>query len=116
MTCKLCQSRPVPESYGSPRKCAFDESGAFTSDNWNCETMNALRGALLFRYLDDDNGSIALFPLIDGPNDVSGYIVLTYYKSRGTIGGARIVNDDQPDIGLTLEIAESQLEQMGVTK
>ena len=115
MTCKLCESRPVPKNYGSPRKCAFDEKGAFTRDNWNCETINEMRRALLFRYTGEENGSIALFPLIDAPNEVNGYVVLTYDKNRGTVGGARIVCDEQDDLSLTLEIAESQLEQMGVS-
>lgn len=115
MTCKLCQLRPVPENYGSPRRCAFGEFGEFIADNWNCETMNELRGAYIWKHRDDQvKGSICVLPVGEISGTSMGYLVLTYYKDRGETGGARIVQDDQPDVPLSRFIAEHMLGELGI--
>jgi hypothetical protein len=83
--------------------------------------MNELRGAYIWNHRDDNSGgSICVLPAgellaanSDDDNSL-GYIVLTYYKNRGTTGGARLVNDDKPDAPLTLVVAEHILKGLGV--
>lgn len=55
---------------------------------------------------DDSAGAISVIRVPDA-TEQPGYIVLTYYKDRGTVGGARVVSDDDPDQVLTLATAES---------
>lgn len=89
------------------RRCAFTASGRFRKNNWNCETMIALRGAAFFRHRDDFvNGSIGVVEMPDetGPrDDVKGFLVLTWYKDRGGSPGATWLHwrpvdlDNMPD-------------------
>lgn len=100
MTCALC-------SGNRGQRCAFDDSGNFVSDNWNCGTMNELRHLAVTGWRDDNScGSISIVPIPDVLDDPHGYIVLTYYKDRGRTAGARICNDDEPDLPLSLRVAE----------
>jgi hypothetical protein len=106
MTCHLCKTRPVPEYYGSPRRCAFDERGNFTPDNWNCETMNDLHGKSIFHDTNRGDSSIVVITERGAPDEQDGHIVLTLYKRRGTVNGARVVGEGKPNALLTLAIAE----------
>jgi len=104
MTCKLCKERGKPESFGSDPKCAFPD-GVFTSDNWNCATMNALRDiAGSYRHGNEDQYA-EVIPATD--DDECTHIVLTWYKSRGRTEGAWMLFDDRPPEPLTLEVAEN---------
>jgi hypothetical protein len=90
------------------RKCAFTTSGRFTPANWQCETMNALRDAVALTRRDDlHNASIGIVPVPEGA-DWRGYVVLAWYKNRGTVGQALLVNDDV-SCRLTLKVAEGVL-------
>lgn len=94
----------------SKRRCAFTKSGRFRKNNWCCETMMALRGAAVFRERDDlSAGSIAVLPVPD-TLDVTGWLSLSYYKDRGTSGGAVILGDEGQRHSLTLTRAERILE------
>ncbi len=62
---------------GDDPKCAF-ASGAFSSDNWNCATMNALRDLAEQASSRSDEERCGVVPLHDG-----SFIVLGWYKSRG---------------------------------
>lgn len=92
-----------------PVRCAF-EKGIFNHDNWNCETMNVLRERCDYEFRDDTSaGSFGVIHIPDveagGPLQ-QGYIVMTWYKQRGTTGRAYVVNDDDEPAPLTLTTAE----------
>lgn len=106
MTCLACLSAGMkPPHFGSPRRCAF-ESGIFSTDNWQCATLNALRDLAIFSHRDDmENGSICVIPL--PVNDIQqGYIVLSFYKDRGSVGRAIVMNDEEEPKVLTLQVAD----------
>jgi hypothetical protein len=109
MTCKLCAERPVPDNYGSERKCAFDEQGMFTPENWMCETMNELR-----RRVRIASGSINddVLLIIDASSEgVSAWIALVIYKRRGRVESATLLSDGRSR-SLTLEDAENALKKL----
>jgi hypothetical protein len=117
MTCALCRPR-IAEGvrlsvlslgsllYEDPPKCAFVREN-FSDENWNCGTMNALRGlASVCSWSDDQNA--ALLPM----RDESGrFLLLGWYKNRGRTELARIVGeyDVEP---LTLTEAERFLSRV----
>jgi hypothetical protein len=125
--CARCSADPLPSGFGSPRSCAFDAEGSFTSDNWNCATLNALP-VLPYAFADtegcgaDDGGSgssdlhgddeslqiVACGPWRneDGGEFTSGWVVLTRYKHRGKCSSAVWVGDFWPPVPLTLAMAE----------
>lgn len=103
MTCAACKAAPKLRR----RKCAFAGNGRFRSDNWMCETLGKLRDAALWNMRDDlHSGSLAVVLLPDRDN-LQGYIVLSYYKSRGTVGAAVMMHDDKPPKVLTRSLAEA---------
>lgn len=121
MTCPLCKSDPQPQNFAQPRLCAFDSAGHFMSCNWMCLTMLALRDCCDYRdRCDDAAGSIGVIRLPDldwrgfDVDDVSprGYLVLTWDKDRGATPGAKIMCEGEPDMGLTLSVAQQLLECM----
>lgn len=97
----------------SPIECAFS-SGEFSTDNWGCRTMSLLRDYSddFFKYRDDFvNGSIGVLPVPEY-KDLSGYVVMTWYKDRGRTGQAYIMDDDEEPRRLTLKEAEDLIEYM----
>ena len=136
--CALCKSTPVPENYGSPRSCAFDAGGLFTSDNWACVTALHLRElagenedskneeSFYIRANDQSYGALYVPP---NPNDVpegeefgpfrgGGFIAMSWYKGHGQTeiiirvdprdGGAL----DEAGLPLTLREAEAAIENI----
>ncbi len=109
MPCRRCEARDVGESEQYP-KCGFPETNfrQFTSDNWSCATLNALR--ILARELGEpiyreDQASILL------PASTPGcFIVLSWYKRRGKTEGAWLFREDKRPIPLPLEEAERTLD------
>ena len=98
----------------SPIQCAFDNSCEFLSNNWACRTMFRLRDIARekgFHFRDDsDAASIGVIWInghIVGENVQMGYIVMTWYKSRGKTGHAWVVCDDRRIEKLTKETAEA---------
>ncbi|MCD6468697.1 MAG: hypothetical protein J7L32_05265 [Thermoplasmata archaeon] len=108
--CELCKKRGKPAEYGSEVKCAFRDDGVFTKDNWNCATMNKLRDIALklghHIRNDSDWGSFGAVPFDDDKH--SGFIVMTWYKSRGKTDLAIYV-DDVETKPLTIEMAEAAI-------
>lgn len=112
MACKLCETRGKQWNGDDP-KCAF-ENDVFSSDNWNCATMNKLREiADEYKTVQrDDNscGSIGYVPMDNdyAPDDFDtygGYIVVMWYKSRGATGNAVFMTDNNT-IPLTIKHTE----------
>ncbi|KKL27248.1 hypothetical protein LCGC14_2387060 [marine sediment metagenome] len=137
--CKLCETfyeqYPLQERDGeqvhvlseersfrmtqSPQECAF-ETGAFSTKNFQCGTMNDLRDLAeklsedkerlekgycrdgYHRREDMDSGSIGVIRIPESDMEfegedgepVQGYIVMTWYKNRGRTGRAYIMDDD----------------------
>jgi len=124
MSCTRCK---LPKNFpGDERRCAF-ESGTFSKDNWRCGTMDALRDLLpndgectwsdFATRCDTSAASIGVLHIPESadwddagkPEDYSlqGYVVMTWYKQRGSVGSATIVYDDEEPRTLTLVEAEA---------
>ena len=91
----------------APVKCAFPR-GKFVDRNWNCCTMDGLRDNC--DYEDRDDGSAACVGVIRIPESHNrhiqqGYIVMTWYKDRGTTGRAYVMYCDYEPKPLTLKTA-----------
>jgi hypothetical protein len=114
MPCKLCRERGKTWNGDDPR-CAFAFDGRFNRDNWACETMFELR-RIAYRLgtvtRDDmECASIGYVPYVDEDSDEpNGYIVMTWYKDRGTTGNAIVMSDDNPIRELTEEMALKAIE------
>jgi hypothetical protein len=100
MTCLLCKQDPQPPN-SEPRKCAFSGDGIFLPDNWCCGTMLQLRDRCVWVHRDDlSAGSIGIVPIPDGL-ELQGYLVMTWYKSRGSTPNAFVMWDDAQPTRLT---------------
>ena len=97
--CKKCEDRAKTWN-GSAPNCAFDERGVFSSDNWNCATMNELRKIAEEREQWNEDQYIAAIPIIGEGT----FVVLSWYKHRGRTEGAWFV-DGGVMIPLVLEKA-----------
>lgn len=125
MSCNLCRKfrKKYPLKNGRHKiqeglfigkiKCAFDrKDGLFSTHNWNCETMNALRDLIQdCGYQDrDDNRSASVgvlrIPESDRVSIQQGYLILSWYKDRGRTGRVYIIWDDKKVEILTLQTAE----------
>lgn len=114
--CPRCAEDPQPEGFGSPRRCAFDESGAFTSENWNCASLSALLSdsdvdCTVEGYNQSMNHVRAYRQDEDGAWDDGhdGWIVLTRYKHRGCTSSAVHVGDFYPPRPVTLALVEASI-------
>ena len=79
MTCPRCLARGKTWEGDDPR-CAFEMS-TFSSDNWNCATMNDLRHELKEKILLHHHCGDTNFLILD--NEDCGIAEITWYKSRG---------------------------------
>ena len=108
--CPLCASRGRPADFGSAPVCAFTGAGKFRPNNWMCATMLALRTACTLRDRDDMSaGSIGVLRMPEDGVLPQGWLVLTWYKDRGTTSGAVIVGDTAKRYELTLARARRML-------
>lgn len=114
MTCPRCLADPQPEGYGEPRKCAFDESGVFQSDNFSCATLEALWKHIgpSQDFCDSDERVRCFFFDAHPVVDVFGIVALQRYKWRGRTQGAIVFNTSAGGtMPLTLALAEKALEE-----
>jgi hypothetical protein len=121
--CPGCKSRGKPWN-GQDPKCAFHNGETFDPDNWQCATMNALRdladrpGAT--HYQEDSRVAVLPYNTGDVAQDdddlinVRGFIVLAWYKDRGTTDQAFLMDEDQKPTPLTLAVARRVLTDAGV--
>lgn len=106
MPCKLCKERGQTWSGDAPR-CAFD--GQSISDNWNCATVNAIRGICYegqspmppgvdYQYCDDRKyATIKIDSCIMPDGSYIGQALwVSWYKSRGTTDALWILSSDLP--------------------
>lgn len=112
--CPRCVATGKPPNMATPT-CAFTARGAFRPSNWSCSTMLALREACAWRERDDlSAGSIGVVSVPDTGAAPQGYLVLTWYKQRGTTPGAVILDSDGKQHRLTLKRAECVLKGAGL--
>lgn len=112
--CPYCQARGQDWS-GDPPRCAFPDAGqtsaviGFNPDNWNCALLNKLRQHAelndLVSYNDDRNACLLRTPVHVWPGSET-HVLLSWYKSRGTIDGAWSVEGAQVK-PLTYDVAEA---------
>jgi len=87
MTCLHCKNR-IKNWNGDDPKCAF-EKNIFDSDNWMCATMSKLRGiAERHEVSYNEDQYLAVIPI----KDEATFLILSWYKHRGRIEGAWIVD------------------------
>jgi hypothetical protein len=127
MTCKRCEEyyRAYPLVDGKhrgeywesdPIQCAF-VGEEFDVENWNCQTMDGLRGLLETvpgsSRMRDDTSAASVGVLII-PHTLEemqqGYVVTTWYKERGATGQAWVMCDGEPPKLLTRTLAEAVLD------
>lgn len=102
--CARCSADLRPEGFGDDRRCAFTADGSFTSDNWNCATLNALIGEADNRAVEGCDERFEWTP-VNG-TDYGGWVITTRYKHRGCTSSAIVVGDFYPPKMLTLALAE----------
>jgi hypothetical protein len=126
MTCKLCEKfrEKYPLCRGKhvtgdnlvmdPISCAFEYSShrdEFWEENWNCQTMVALRDLLeeagVKLWDNDTNYAILPIPESNLKGVQRGALVLSWYKRRGTTSHAFVIDPEEalPKL-LTLVTAE----------
>lgn len=99
---------------GSNPVCAFVANGPFTSENWNCATMNLLRdlgeGCVVGNAEAQQYCIVLPVPRSEGdlPDGWPDFIVLGFYKRRGRTEGAWALAETEMK-PLRLEHAEAIL-------
>ena len=74
MSCRRCQER-IKDWHGADPDCGFDDAGKFTTENWNCATLNALRDMCEGVYSEDSRAALV--------SCEEGWLVVYWYKRRG---------------------------------
>ena len=105
--CELCDAaykNGRPSTYGSDPVCAFKE-GKFNLKNWSCRTLIELR-RIAYSFGDiHENNDMSLAHIADRDG---GWIVLSFYKDRGSVGTAVYITDTSVEV-LTEEKAKEVL-------
>jgi len=113
MVCQLCKEfcekyppkdgfHDISEFEGMEEiKCAFT-SNLFSSDNWNCMTLNALRDISYKDGFENDQ-SYTVLKLKDE------LLFLFFYKNRGKTDSVLLINSHGGIDGLTLDKAQEIL-------
>lgn len=125
--CEYCQQAyqgKRPGHFGSDPRCGFDGNSLFKSDNWQCATLNTLRSCIerygywLRKDMQQASIGVLTIPEHDGwfedeeDSEVkTGYIVMTWYKSRGATGNAVVMWDDHEVAPLNFATAKFVIEQ-----
>jgi hypothetical protein len=76
-------------------RCAF-KTKEFSGDNWNCQTMGKLRDIVEDKnHYERDDSSAGSFGWLMIPEDFDqrGYLVMSWYKNRGTTAQALVLNE-----------------------
>jgi hypothetical protein len=102
MACKECVKRGKTWN-GSDPVCGF-ENNKFSSDNWNCASMNQLRDLADASKVYNDDQYCTIIPIPESCD----FIVLYWYKSRGRTENAIVITDCGTE-PLTINIVEDVL-------
>lgn len=100
----MCRERGQ-DWQGDPPTCAFQD-GEFSEGNWNCATVNAIRGIVYegrdplppgvdYQYCDDQKYATVDVSDLEG---VDGALALwvTWYKCRGKTDGMWLLFENRP--------------------
>lgn len=110
--CPRCTQRTDLDSFDEDKpECAFT-SGTFSTSNWQCLTMNALR------HLIEEKGQtiyaidqrLGVYPI----DEAGRYLVMTWYKQRGRTEMAVIFDSEIVPQPVTLAQAELILAGKGL--
>lgn len=104
--CKYCIEKEKNWSkWSDPIECAF-ENWVFSSDNWNCWTMDYLRSMAERNEVWNEDMYASVIPLSFpyDTNEYWGYLYLEWYKSRWRTDKCVDMEEMKP---LTLERAYS---------
>jgi hypothetical protein len=108
--CPLCRERGKTWK-GSDPTCAFEIGRPFSTQNWCCATMAALRGACeeTAVYSDEEYvGAVPIPELCERDGELRfTHIVLSWYKHRGRTSGATVVDSEGGFHPLTLGVADA---------
>jgi hypothetical protein len=108
--CPECQKRGKTWE-GSDPVCAFG-SGVFDPKNWNCATSNRLREIaedVVHLHWRDDDAACSFGAVPFAGEHGQGYIVMSWYKSRGATGRMMTMCDDHPPHVTRLAEAEDAI-------
>ena len=104
--CIACAARGKTWNGSDPR-CAF-ETGAFSPENWNCATVNALRELVYegqnpmppgvdYRYCDDQKYATVCIDDVELDGARIGLALwVSWYKSRGSTEAVWLLSQDAP--------------------
>ncbi len=105
MDCQRCVRRQKSEDAIEKSVCGFPD-GQFSTENWNCETLNAIRRTVwsspLSQVTCSDEQYCAVLPL------QGRFFILSWYKNRGRTEGAWYLKESTM-LPLSLEQAEEYL-------
>lgn len=110
--CKRCEKRGQSWE-GDPPRCGFVD-GVFTTDNWNCATLNTLRELIENRdevgiSMCHEDHSVAVLPAAE-TDEYGDWYLLSWYKSRGRTEHA-LSWEGQVAVPLRLSQAEALLDE-----
>lgn len=117
MACQRCKTDPLRTSgdHSALRRCAFDNRGKFTADNWACATLEALTDlvhqdpAAMGAIPAVLHGTDELLELVPcDPEADHGWIAMTRTHGRRIVSGAVHLGDHLPRT-LTLGVAITTL-------
>ncbi len=99
MTCALCSKR-IKDWNAPISRCAFSY-GVFSSENWNCATVNAIREicngdfpGVDYQFCDDQNYATVKVDELEIDSALALWV--TWYKDRGKTDGMWLMFSDQP--------------------
>lgn len=103
MPCEMCNKRGKTWEGGDP-ECAF-ENNIFSSENWNCATVNAIRDICYegqnpmpegvdYRYCYGDQKYATIFT--DYIEGVGIALWVSWYKNRGGTDAMWVLDEEEP--------------------
>jgi len=106
MKCNLCIEKEKNwDKSNSPIECAFDnKQKTFSSNNWNCWTLEKLRDYFLDTDItiwnQDQNAGLIPYEIEEKGNYEIGYLFLEWYKSRWETEKLLICNSPKEKVKL----------------
>ena len=92
---------------GGDPECAFTKT-FFSPENWNCATMNALRDLTEDRDFWESDNHAAMLPI---PH-AGEFLVMRWYKNRGRVDVAAVLNDQREFEAFSIRVAEHILDRI----
>mgnify|MGYP005994574009 CR=1 FL=1 len=90
--CRRCRIQGQPAIFASSVQCAFP-SGVFSADNWQCATLTRLRSLLPDSAVQFNWDVSAALIRCYGADE--GFLVISWYKSRGHTSAVTWICEDE---------------------